>query len=194
MRTVVDTSSLVAMARYYRPFDTADNLDTYLRSEIKNGSLIVLDKVLAESRYVSQGLAYLSFSCLHGSKVAMLTVGLQPSRKFYNMLDNNFIDKTMKRMKFADDEVGYQNVRETFLNSADCALIVYSMTNNTAIDPIRILTEENPNQNDGKLFKKIPSICEQLEISTINAVDYLKQIDSLNVEIKAISKTVTILQ
>ena len=186
MRTVVDTSSLVAMARYYRPFDTTNNLDAYLRSEIKDGSLIILDKVLAESRYVSQGLAYLSFSCLRGSKVAMSTEGLQPSRKFYNMLDNNFIDKTMKRMKFADDEVGYQNVREVFLNSADCALIVYSMANSTAIDPIRILTEENPNQNDGKLFKKIPSICEQLEISTINAVDYLKQIDSLNVEIKAV--------
>lgn len=186
MRTVADTSSLVAMARYYHPFDTVDSLNAYLLSEIQNGSLIILDKVLTESKYVSQGLAYSSFSCLHGKRISVSTEVLVPKRMFYKMVDNNFVDRTMRRMKFSEDEAGYQNEREAFLHGTDCAIIVYAMNNSTDIDPIRVLTEENPNQNDGKLFKKIPSICGQLGITTVNAVDYLKQADSFRIEIKGV--------
>lgn len=186
MRTVADTSSLVAMARYYHPFDTVDSLNAYLLSEIRNGSLVILDKVLTESKYVSQGLAYSSFMCLHEKSIAVSTDELTPKRAFYNMVDNNFVDRIMKKMKFADDEVGYLNEREAFLNGTDCSIIIYAMNNGTNIDPIQILTEENPNQNDGKLFKKIPSICGQLGIMTVNAVDFLKQTDSLSIEIKVL--------
>lgn len=40
---------------------------------------------------------------------------------------------------------------------------------------VQILTEESRLNNDGKLFKKIPSICEQLGITTISTVEYFRQ-------------------
>lgn len=183
MRTIVDTSSLVILARYYHPFDSTENLDDHLREEIRNGSLIVLDKVLTESRHVAQGLAYNTFSCLREKKIARDSAELIPSNRFFNMLDNNFVDRVMKRTKFAEDIAGYTNERDKFLNSADCAMIVFAMNKNSVLDPIRILTEESVNQNDGKLFKKIPLICSELNIPTITAVDYLKQASSLRVEV-----------
>ena len=42
MRTLVDTSSLVSLARYYYPFDSTEILNEYLNSEIDSGNIIVL--------------------------------------------------------------------------------------------------------------------------------------------------------
>lgn len=185
MRTIIDTSSLVALAKYYHPFDSTEALDEHLRKEIASGSLIVLDKVLDETRHVSQGLAFETFACLREKKTARSTYGLMPTQKFFNMLDNNFVDRVMRRLKFADDEAGYQNEREAFVNGVDCTMIVFAMRENSEIDPVRIMTEESLSQNDGKLFLKIPSICVQLNIPTITAVEYLRHSDSLHVSVQA---------
>ena len=53
MRTLVDTSSLVSLARYYYPFDSTEILNEYLNSEIDSGNIIVLDKIAEEVKYVS---------------------------------------------------------------------------------------------------------------------------------------------
>jgi len=107
MRTIADSSSLIALAKYYFPFDSAEALDAYPGNEIRNGSLILLDKVIEEVKHVSQGLAYDTFACLREKKVARSTVGVMPTQKFYHMLDNNFVDRVMKRRKFSDDEEEY---------------------------------------------------------------------------------------
>lgn len=39
---------------------------------------------------------------------------------------------------------------------------------------ISVLTEETKSQNDGKLFQKLPSICDFLKINTITLTEYLK--------------------
>ena len=87
MRTIVDTSSLVRMAQSYQPFDSTDALGTFLKKEMENGSLILLDKVGGKIRNVSQGIAYDTFKCLQDKKFVCSTAGLVPSQKFYNMLD-----------------------------------------------------------------------------------------------------------
>ncbi|MFA6820206.1 MAG: DUF4411 domain-containing protein, partial [Bacteroidaceae bacterium] len=38
-----------------------------------------------------------------------------------------------------------------------------------------VMTEETRNQNDGKLFKKLPLLCDFLKVKVITAVDYLYQ-------------------
>ena len=38
-----------------------------------------------------------------------------------------------------------------------------------------IFTEETRNTNDGKLFKKLPLICDHLEIKVLTLPDYLKE-------------------
>ena len=186
MRTIIDTSSLVRLAQSYHPFDSTNSLEAFLRKEMESGSIIILDKVFEEIQFVSQGIAGNTFECLRSKKLIRSTSNLVPTRKFYNMLDRNFVDQKIKKMKFRDDENGYQDQRQSYLQGADCNMIVYAMKENNELDPIQILTEESANQNDGKLFKKIPSICQELNIPTVSVVEYFKQHnDDLTVEVKS---------
>lgn len=186
MRTLIDTSSLVRMAQSYYPFDSTESLESFLQKEMEGGSIIILDKVFEEIHFVSQGIADNRFKCLRNNNLIRSTKNLVPTKKFYNMLDNNFVDRAMKNMKFGEDENGYQNQRLSYLQGADCNMIVYAMNENNELDPIQILTEESANQNDGKLFKKIPLICKELKIPTVNVVEYFKQHrDDLIVEVKS---------
>lgn len=186
MRTLVDTSSLVSLARYYHPFDSTEALNEFLNSEITSGNIIVLDKIAEEVQYVSGGMAVKAFSCLKDKKRIVSTKEIIPKQKFFNMLDNSFVDHSMKRLKF-NDEVSYNNERERFLQGADCALVVYAMNNSSELDPIQILTEESATQNDSKLFKKIPFICRELGIRTLTSVEYLKELQSIRINIERLS-------
>lgn len=183
MRTLVDTSSLVSLARYYHPFDSTEALNEFLNSEIASGNIIVLDKIAEEVQYVSGGMALEAFSCLKDKKRVVSTKDIIPKQKFFNMLDNSFVDHSMKRLKF-NDEVSYNNERERFLQGADCALVVYAMNNSSELDPILILTEESATQNDSKMFKKIPFICKELGIRTLTSVEFLREVESLSVKVE----------
>lgn len=187
MRTLVDTSSLVSLARYYHPFDSTEILNEYLNSEIASGNIIVLDKIAEEVQYVSSSMAVKAFSCLKDNNRVVSTKDLIPKPQFFNMLDNSFVDNATKRLKFNDDEAGYNNAREVFLKGADCALVVYAMNNTSKMDPIQILTEESANQNDGKLFKKIPLICKVIGIRTLTSVEFLKELQSIQVNIERLT-------
>ena len=184
MRTLVDTSSLVSLARYYHPFDNTEILNEYLNSEIDSGNIIVLDKIAEEVKYVSGGMAVKAFSCLKDKNRVVSTKDLIPKPQFFKMLDNSFVDNATKRLKFNDDEAGYNNERDVFLKGADCALVVYAMNNTSKMDPIQILTA---NQNDGKLFKKIPFICKAIGIRTLTSVEFLKELQSIQVNIERLT-------
>ena len=104
MRTLVDTSSLVSLARYYHPFDSTEVLNEFLNSEIASGDIIVLDKIAEEVQYVSGGMAVEAFPCLKDKKIMVSTKEIIPKQKFFNMLDNSFVDNAVKRLKFRDDD------------------------------------------------------------------------------------------
>lgn len=89
MRTLVDTSSLVSLARYYHPFDSTDALCEFLSSEIASGNIIVLDKIAEEVQFVSGGMAVETFPYLKDKKRVVSTKDIIPKQKFFNMLDNN---------------------------------------------------------------------------------------------------------
>ena len=185
MKTIVDTSSLVRMAQSYWPFDRTGVLEAFLRRELARGELLLIDAVVTESKYVSQGIAYNTFKCLQNREWHLSTADLLPSQRFFNMLNNNFVDQVYKKTKLQGDEVLYQNACEEYLRSTDCRIVVYVM-HKQALEPIQVLTEESANQNDGKLFRKIPFICQQLEIPTLNAVEYFKQHeDELLIDVKS---------
>ena len=187
MRTIVDTSSLVRMAQSYQPFDNTQALETFLSHELKNGELILLDKVADEIRYVSKGIAFNTFKCLQDRKNIRSTSDLMPSKKFYNMLDNSFVNVPVRNLTLKNDDTAYQNERDAYLQSTDCTLIVYANQQKDGnFEPIQILTEETSFQNDNKLFRKIPFICSVLGIPTTDVVQYLKQHqEELVVEVKA---------
>ena len=191
MKTLVDTSSLVRMAQDYSPFDTKGALNTFLEGRLGEGSLILLDRVMDEVKLVSRGAAYEAFPCLRRKECVCRTDGLTPPapEKFYHMLDNNFVNSSVKRLKLKGDEIAYRSERNAFLQGADCMLVVKALNERNIYgwSNVQILTEESRLNNDGKLFKKIPSICEQLGITTISTVEYLRQCsEEIAVEVRLV--------
>ena len=52
------------------------------------------------------------------------------------------------------------------------------------IEEIFLVTEETEVSNDNKVFKKIPAICSQLDIVTINVQQLIEKLEGLVIEIK----------
>ena len=55
MKIVIDTCSLMAMVRYYIPFDKDQVFQDFVKQKIIDGDLIVIDQVYNESRNISSG-------------------------------------------------------------------------------------------------------------------------------------------
>ena len=68
-------------------------------------------------------------------------------------------------------------MKDEFVKSGDGRIIVYcySLKNKSELfTELSVLTEETRNTNDGKLFKKLPLICDHLGIKVQTLPDYLK--------------------
>jgi hypothetical protein len=51
-------------------------------------------------------------------------------------------------------------------------------------EEIILVTEETESNNDNKLFKKIPSICKELSITTMTLPELLGKYNGIDVEFK----------
>ena len=72
----------------------------------------------------------------------------------------------------------YISQKNEFLQSGDGKIIVFSQIfkkeQALLFNDFFVLTEESRTTNDGKLFKKLPLICDELDIKTLTLPDYLK--------------------
>ena len=57
-------------------------------------------------------------------------------------------------------------------------MLLYCIKNKS--DNVIIVTEETEASNDNKLFKKLPSICKILELTTITLPELLDQSDEID--------------
>ena len=191
MKVVIDTSSLLSLVRYYLPFDKQAILFDEFKSKISSGEILVIDKIIEECEYTSKGivlstLAYLtdkSFNKKH--KLPLNTEFILPPApaKFYRQVDNQFVNGVLKN-KITENE--YDSVKNDFMNSADMKLILTSLSlkRDFPTEEIFLVTEETEVSNDNKVFKKIPAICSQLGIDTINIQQLIEKIKGISLEIK----------
>lgn len=191
MKVVIDTSSLLSLVRYYLPFDKQKVLFELIKSKIASGEILVIDKIIDECAYTSKGivlstLSYLmdkSFNKTH--KLPLNTEFILPPApaKFYRQVDNQFVNGVFKNRL---TEIQYDSVKNDFMNSADMKLILTSINliKDNPTEEIFLVTEETEVSNDNKVFKKIPAICSQLDIATINIQQLIEKLDGLNIEIK----------
>ncbi len=191
MKVVIDTSSLLSLVRYYLPFDKQKILFEIIKAKISNGEILVIDKIIDECEYTSKGvvlatLAFLTdkdFNKTH--KLPLNTEFILPPApaKFYRMVDNNFV-VTVLRKRLNDTQ--YDSLKNDFMNSADMKMILTSLKlkNENPAEEIYIATEETETSNDNKVFKKIPAICSQLNIPTINIQQLIDKIEGIKIEIK----------
>jgi hypothetical protein len=171
MNAILDSSSLLALVRYYLPFDKNDSLYNLLQEKFENGEIIILDKVYEEVQYLSGGIILTSLPFLKEKKKHIKTGDLVPSKSFYNLLENHFCNKEIKKLKGISD-TAFEIEKNHFLQSADANLILYALSIK-AKNPT-IVTEETKASNDGKLFKKIPENCRCIHMPCCSLPELLK--------------------
>lgn len=182
MRVVIDTNSLNALVRYYLPFDSGNSLYGLIKKKIQSGDIIILDAVLAECKFQSDGLVLKKLDFLEDKdfkkhyKVPLKTNDLLPPApaKFIRQVENQFAIGVMKN-KLEDFE--FELEKERWLNSADAKLIIYCLNHNHqgTFEEVYLVTEETKAQNDLKVFKKIPAICGMLKIDVLTLPELLKR-------------------
>jgi hypothetical protein len=179
MIVAIDTSSFVMLARYYLPFDRGV-LFNFFKSKIETGEFIVLDKVYQECLYTAKGIVTDTLDYLKEKSNQIKTVDLLPSQKFFNQVENQFINGSAKNLLTA---VEFEERKDNFLESADAKLILFCLKQKGTIEEVLLITEESEISNDNKAFKKLPAICKMLEIQVKTLPDLLK-LYNINIEFK----------
>ncbi len=174
MEYYFDTSSLVALARYYHPFDKEGRLFEFVRSKFQGKEIIVLDAILNETKFTSKGIALKAYPFIEEQKEFIVdTKELMPysTKKFGNMIDKNFAVAALVN----NGKVNYSIMKQGFLNSGDGKLILtmYNRLHDDKEAKICIVTEESKTGNDGKIFKKIPALCDFIGVRCITLVEFL---------------------
>ncbi|MGX3011659.1 DUF4411 family protein [Helicobacter sp. 23-1044] len=171
-----DTCSLIALVRYYLPFDKNNVLRNFIYSGFKSKEFLMLKQVQSECKQVSNGLVFSEFTNLKHIKPVNFNEVI--TDKFHRLIDNNFIVSQSQINKLESGE--YEIQKQKFIESADFNLIYCAMENNHTI-----ITEETPINNDNKLFKKIPTICQIQEIKCISISQLLQTRLDINFAIKS---------
>ncbi len=113
MRILIDTSSLLALVKYYRPFDKEDLLKEFFKNKIDNGSILLIDKVFEESRYLSKEQIIKDLEFLQDKKRHFKTDELLPTKKFFNILDNQLCQVQLKNRL---SSIEYEQKRNEYLD------------------------------------------------------------------------------
>ncbi len=170
MIAVIDTSSLLALARYYMPFDHDGKLVGFIRQRVIDGEIVIIDRVMQESRYIAQGtvvkaIPFLGDKAFLKSNKPLDTEDMLPPKpkRFMNQLDNQFVIGVMRnRLTAAELEAQ----KTAFMRSADMGLVLTCLNRkrDLPMEHTVLVTEETEVSNDNKLFHKIPAICKIVEI------------------------------
>lgn len=187
MKVIIDTSSLLSLVRYYLPFDNKSKLFDFIKEEIANGGIVIIDEVLNECEFTSKQLVVKSLSYLadkdfkKNHKIPFNTKDILPpsTKKFYNMVDDNFRTSQSRILNDAQ----FEQQKKEFLNSADARMILLALNerHNNKVE-IAIVTEESETANDHKAFKKIPAICRILDIDVLTLPELLAKYNEINIE------------
>lgn len=189
MRVVIDTNSLLSLVRYYLPFDKRGKLFEYFKNKIEDGSVIIIDKVLLECKYNAKGIVLAKLDYLEDkiflkkSKTPYKTDSLlAPSpAKFLRQLENQFVNTVVKRQKKLT-ESEFENQKNLFLDDADMKQIILCLNLVKAGEEVFLVTEESENNNDNKLFKKIPAICKELNIPTMTLPELIATFEGIEID------------
>lgn len=172
MKALVDTSSFVALARYYLPFDTSGVLSGLVEEKCKSGEILLLDAIYDECRTHAKGMVVSSMPYLAEKERIVSTNNLIPTKKFLNMLEHQFCDQSVRSIRQIND-AEFEVHKAAHLESGDGKLLLFALLAN---DPeLIIVTEETASANDNKLFKKIPACCRELEIPCVTLPQFITQ-------------------
>lgn len=186
MKAIIDTSSWISLVRYYLPFDNESVIINFFEKKLNNGNLVIVDAVKTECSYIAKGIVIDSFDFMRFSKKHVKTNQLIPTTKFYNLLENQFCVQVQKRKL---SEVQFENEKDIFLKSADGRIILQAIElKKSMLNDVFVVTEETATNNDHKIFKKIPAICDLVSIKCITLPKLIQKFDNeLKIKVKSTS-------
>lgn len=178
MKAIFDTSSLMALVKYYLPFDLHGRLLSCMVTAFNRGEIVIIDKVVTEAKYLSKGIIIEKLDFISNNKrLIMSTADILPDRKFLNRLDNEFCNKDTVRLAGLTS-AEYESQKSGYLETADAKIILTSMmlrkTGGLIQEKVLVVTEESLANNDGKVFKKIPAICGLVDLDCCDLPKYIK--------------------
>lgn len=165
-KILFDTSSLIVFVKYYLPFDKKGELQNFLCNGFNKKEFLLLQEVEKECKCVSQGLVFEKF--LKPTNTKVTSFNDVPDIKIHREIDNNLVASRKKNRLTLEE---YEIQKSIFMNSADFKLIYYAIQN----PQCTIITEESLAENDNKLFKKIPKICEIKRIRCLNLTNFIQE-------------------
>jgi hypothetical protein len=165
---VIDTCSLISFVRYYLPLDSSKSLYDFLQDKIEQKEIIVIDEVYSECEFFAKGLVVDALPYLKKHKVK--TTECIADRKFYHFANNDFVSPVGRRATPEEFEV----LQQEFLEGADAKLVLYCLKYKAV--NCRVVTEESEGHNDNKAFKKIPSLCNTVEIKSVPLPNFLQEL------------------
>ncbi len=189
MKVVIDTNSLLSLVRYYLPFDKKRILFKFFKKKIEIGEIIIIDRVFQECTYNAKGIVIAKLDYLNdkvflkSAKVPYKTESLlAPSpAKFLRQVENQFVNTIIKRKSQLTD-IEFENQKNEFLNGADIKQIILCLNLIKDGEKVVLVTEETEGSNDNKLFKKIPTICKELDVETMSLPEFLAQYDGIDID------------
>lgn len=186
MKFAIDTNSLLALVRYYLPFDDGKVLYNIIKEKIETKEIILIDKVNDECKRISQRIIFDTLKFEDHKKVVINSFDILPDANFFRVLENNFCNKSLKD-KFTDEQ--FETEKEKFLESADAKLVLmgYHNLKINKLEKFIIVSEETSMSNDRKIFKKIPFMCRELGIEILTLPKMLQQLNDLKIEIKKVN-------
>lgn len=187
MKYIIDTSTWIALVRYYKPFDNNMVVLDFFENKLKNNEFLLIDEVFKECSFVAQKIVVKELEFISSKKLATKTSDIYPDRKFFNLLDNQFCNKS-QRIHLTEAEI--DNLKSKYINSADAKIILLALKikKEKDIEKVFVVTEETSASNDNKLFKKIPAICKEIEIESMSLPEL---IELFNTEIEIIIQNVS---
>lgn len=181
MRYLIDTSSLISLSRYYLPFDDGVLLAIF-RDKFIEGQLLYLDAVHEECLRSAKGIVHecLPFlndkDFLNAHDFFIDTSSKLPykQKEFNHFLHNDFINRKAAQ-SLSKSQI--EAFCEDYYASADFRLILtaWNAKHLHTEEDCCIITEESPESNDGKLFRKIPKNCEIAGLPVMTLPNYMKK-------------------
>ena len=158
-------------------------MSTFFEKKLNCGNLVIVDAVQTECKYIAKGVVIDSFDFMKSSKKHIKTNELIPTSKFYNLLENQICIQVQKRKL---SEVQFENEKDNFLKSADGRIILQAIElKKGLLNDVFVVTEETATNNDLKIFKKIPAICDLVNIKCITLPKLIMKFDrELKIKVK----------
>ncbi len=183
---LIDTSSLISLARYYAPFDEEKILYTAIHKMFIDHKCVLLESVFNEAKNVAKGIITKTYVFLKDipreKNISVIPPPLHIkidnnwAVKLHNKIDNNWAVISQKA-KLAAAE--YETRKKKEIEKADFQLIFMAQNQKNCT----IVSEESKKENDQKLFKKIPLICKDEEITCIRLPEMMKA-NGIHIEYK----------